>query len=48
MLANQTHKDTHKSRPVTIGGSHSITSHAVRDFVEKDGGLDTAFKDSDL
>jgi hypothetical protein len=42
MRAKQTYIDTHESRPVMIGGSQSITSHAVRDFVEKDGGLNTA------
>jgi hypothetical protein len=48
VLAKQTHEDTHESRPVTIGGSEKIASHAVRDFVEKDGGLNTVFRDSDL
>ena len=47
MRAKQTYIDTHESRPVMIGGSQSITSHAVRDFVEKDGGLNTAFRNSD-
>ena len=47
MRAKQTHIDTHESRSVMIGGSQSITSHAVRDFVEKDGCLNTAFRNSD-